>query len=270
MTTSLMTQGAKLTETQLAVLAEMDSEGNSWGDFIPDRIKFGSGGLMAFQTGDGQVMPSPIKAVVIVAQRCRAFWPSKDTAGMPPLCASADGFAGTFDIGSAQVKDALTLEHRHPALSTVDPDAAVGPWDCASCPLAQYGSGANGAQACKSLRRLVILPEGWSAPALLTLPPTSVKVWDAFASGRKSRQRAYFDGYAFLGLTQDTNKSGIKYAKLTVGAGDALTEAQLADVIVARHQYAELVRSMGLVADDYDTSPVVDGAPADDPTLPPF
>ena len=151
-------------------------------------------------------------------------------------------------------------------------EAARGPWACAECPLAQFGSGANGAQACKNLRRLAILIKGWAAPAIITLPPTSVKVWDAFASGRKNRGRGYFDVWAKIGLTQDTNKAGIKFAKLDIKAGEPLNEVQLAEIITIRHQYMELVRSMGLTPDDYDTTGTVDASttPADDPSLPPF
>lgn len=51
----------------------------------------------------------------------------------------------------------------------------------------------------------------------------------------------------------------------------ALPDAQLADVIAVRHQYAELARSLVLVADDYDTTTVVTQVtPADDTELPPF
>ena len=247
-------QKVEATATQLAVMAEMDEEGFAGFEFLPERIKFGSGGLLAFQTSDGGVMASPIDAVVAIAQKVRAVWPSKDTAGLPPLCSSADGVTGHFDVDSPQVSDALRMEARHLALDTVDKEAAAGPWACAECPLAQFGSGPNGSQSCKALRRLVIVPQGWAAPGILTLPPTSVRVWDAFASGRKTRGHGYFDARVSLGLAQETNKAGIKYAKLTIGVGEALPDAQLADVIAVRHQYAELVRSLALVADDYDTT----------------
>lgn len=274
MTTALtVAAGSDLTLTQQAVMAEMDSEGDAGFEFIPERIKFSSGGLLAFQTADGGILQPPIDMIVAIAQRTRAYWPSKDTAGQPPLCSSRDGIDGYFDPNSDQVKAALASVVKHPALHTLDANAAAGPWRCDSCPLNQWGNGDARAKPCKTLRRLAVLVKGWAAPAILTLPPTSVKVWDAFASGRKNRGRAYFDTWVRVSLVEDRNRAGIKFAKLALAVGDPLTDAQTAEVIAMRHQYMELVRSMGIEASDYDTDevtvssnePVIDGASVEEP-----
>ncbi len=242
-----------MTEAQLAVMAEMDAEGDAGFEFIPERIKFSSGGLLAFQTSDGGILQPPIDMVVAIAQRTRAYWPTKDTAGQPPLCASPDGIEGYFDHKSEQVKDALKQDVRHPALTVLDASAMDAPWECATCPLNQWGEGDIKAKPCKTLRRLAVLVKGWSAPAVLTLPPTSVKVWDAFASGRKNRGHAYFDTWVRVTLVEDRNKAGIKFAKLQLAIGEALSDGELAEIVLLRHQYGELVRSLKIVADDYNT-----------------
>ncbi len=46
---------------------------------------------------------------------------------------------------------------------------------CDSCPLNQYGSGKNGAKACKNRRRLYLLREGDIFPVILSLPTGSLK-----------------------------------------------------------------------------------------------
>ncbi len=273
MTTALTLAGKnELTLTQQAVMAEMESEGDAGFEFIPERIKFSSGGLLAFQTGDGGILQPPIDMIVTIAQRSRAYWPSKDTAGQPPLCSSRDGIEGYFDPHSEQIKSALAAETRHPALQALDVNAAVGPWGCAECALNQWGDGDAKAKPCKTLRRLAVLVKGWSAPAILTLPPTSVKVWDTFASGRKNRGRAYFDTWVRVTLVEDRNRAGIKFAKLALAVGDPLNEAETAEVIGLRHRYMELVRSLNIVADDYDTEGGTNGSggATSEEELPPF
>ena len=252
--------GAALTPMQSAVLAELDADNGGAYDYIPTRIKFPSGGMMAFSVDDADTLKPPVKAIIAVAQKARAFWPAKDTAGQPPLCSSPDGLAGIFDPSSEQVKAALAMPVRHPALGTLDAQQAVGPWECAVCPMAQWGSGAGRGQACKSLRRLIVPVEGWTMPAIMTLPPTSLKAFDTYASAcARTKGGAYFTNWTKIELAQETNAAGIKYSLAKFSADRPLTETELSAVIDVRHEYAELVRSLNIGGDDYNT---VDAAPA--------
>jgi hypothetical protein len=256
----ISSNGTALTPLQSAVLAELEADNGGAYDYVPTRIKFPSGGMMAFSVDDSDTLKPPVRAIIAVSQKARAFWPAKDTAGQPPLCSSPDGLAGIFDPGSEQVKAAAGMEARHPALNTIDAQKAVGPWECASCPLAQWGSGGGRGQACKSLRRLIVLVEGWTMPAIMTLPPTSVKAFDVYASAcARTKGGAYFTQYTRIELAQETNGAGIKFSVAKFSADKPLTEAELSAVIDVRHQYAELVRFLGIVADDYAT----DAPPAD-------
>ena len=257
--------GAALTPMQSAVLAELDADNGGAYDYIPTRIKFPSGGMMAFSVDDSDTLKPPVKAIIAVSQKARAFWPAKDTAGQPPLCSSPDGLAGVFDPSSEQVKAALAMPVRHPALGTLDAQAAVGPWECAGCAMAQWGSGNGKSQACKSLRRMIVLVEGWTMPAIMTLPPTSLKPFDTYASAcARTKGGAYFTNWTRIELAQETNGAGIKYSVAKFTADRALTEAELSAVIEVRHQFAELVRNLGIVADDYAT----DAPPLDASAVP--
>lgn len=270
--------GTALTPMQSAVLAELESDNGGAYDYVPTRIKFPSGGMMAFSVDDADTIKPPVKAIIAVSQKARAFWPAKDTAGQAPLCASPDGLAGTFDPHSKQVPAAAGMDYRHPALDALDIAQAAGPWSCATCPMAQWGSGFGRGQACKSLRRLIVLVEGWSMPAIMTLPPTSVKAFDTYASAcARTRGQAYFTAWTSIELVSDTNPAGIKYSLAKFTALRPLTEEELSAVIDVRHQFAELVRTLGVAADDYNTAPTdgqVDAAtvpPADDNgEMPPF
>lgn len=278
MSTSLILRpSGELTETQAAMLAEMDGEGLAGFDFKPLRIKFPTGGSVgSFTLSDDDTLKAPVDVIVAVAQRKRRYYPGKDpVSGQPPLCASPDGVAGYFDAESEQAKAALTAPVRHPALSVVDPTRVVGPWQCASCPLSEWGTAGDGSrgQACKEGRALMVIVKGWAMPAVLTLPPTSVKVWDAFASGLRQRGVAYFSRWVTLGLMKENSPKGTAYAVLTIKSAAPLTDPEAAEVMAIRAQYAELVRTMNLEGDDFVDATTVDPsapAPADDENDTPF
>lgn len=270
MTTTLaLNSKQEIGELEQAVLAEMQDEANAF-DYIPTRIKFPSGNVDAFTTNDGDVLKPPFTAIIAVSQKARAFWPNKETQGMPPLCASPDGVTGWFDTASDQVQDATVLPVKHPALSK--PTEGQGPWACAKCPLAEWGSGDGRGQACKALRRLIVLVDGWTMPAIMTVPPTSVRTLDGYCSARaRQRGQAYFTAWTEFGLSEMRSPStGIKYKVLTLKPGRTLAEAETAEVIAIRHQYAQLVRELGISAEDYDTGETIDASSTDSEEAPPF
>jgi len=267
MSTSLILRPAgELTETQAAMLSEMDNEGLAGFDFKPLRIKLPSGGsTSAFMLSDGDMIKAPMEVIVAVAQRKRGFYPSKDpVSGQPPLCASPDGVCGYFDGESALVQSALAYPIRHPALAVLDPALVAGPWHCASCPLAEWGTGADGSrgQACKEKRALLVIVRGWAMPAVLSLPATSVKVWDAFASGLRQRGQAYFSRWLSLELQKEKSNKGTDYSVLVIKSGAPLSDPEAAEVMAIRAMYSELVRTMNLDGDDYVDAAPVDAAPA--------
>ena len=256
---------AELTELEQQILAEIDSEETAF-DYIPTRIKFPSGGMAAFSTNDGDILKPPFTAIVAVSQKARAWWPMKDTQGTPPLCASPDGLNGFFNIADQeQQRVAAAMPVRHPAINMMS--GAAGPHTCASCPLAQWGSGEGRGQACKSLVRLILLVEGWSMPAIMTVPPTSVKLWNAYASARqREKGQAYFTAWTKFELDMATNGAGIKYGVLKLSIAKPLTADEVKSVFEVRRQYAELVRAMGITSEDYDTEGAVDGRVVDEST----
>lgn len=240
-----------LTPLQEAILAEMESEQNAF-DYIPTRIKFPSGDVKTFVTNDGDMLKPPFIAIIAVAQKARVFWPGKDTSGQPPLCSSPDGVQGVFNLEQDGLAyDASLLTVQHPALAHQGV-AMRGPWACAECPLAQWGSGGGRGQSCKSLRRLIVLVEGWSMPAIMTVPPTSTKIFDLYASAvARERGCAYFTIRTRFGLDQAVSNSGVKYSVLKLERGQKLNADEIGAVIEIRQQYAALVRTLGIDAGDY-------------------
>jgi hypothetical protein len=246
---AIMSNNTQLTPAQAAVLAEVDADNGGAFDYTPTRIKFPSGGMMAFSIDDTDTLKPPVKAIIAVSQKSRAWWPGKDTQGLPPLCQSADGTAGIFNT-EGDFTAALSFPVQHPGLQR---DAGAL-FQCSTCPLSQWGSNGGKGQACKSLRRLIVLVEGWTMPAIMTLPPTSVKAFDQYASARaRERGGAYFTCVTRIELVAETNNAGIKYSAAKFTLERPLTETELNAVIAIRHQYADLVRSLGIEGDDYAT-----------------
>lgn len=258
----LQNSAVQLSEEEQLILAESAAEDAAF-DLIPTKLTIAPGGIGVFKSSTGEVMPE-LRCIIAVSQKARAYWPEKGS-GSPPLCASLDGSMGIFNVDAPdkQLKEAATARDPHIGLRLLDagkpvPDAV----DCATCPLSQWGSAHQGgkegkAQACKSLRRLVVLIDGWTQPALLTLPPTSIKLFDSYASGLQQKRSAYWAVRTMI--TQEAKKSGggDPYGVAIFTTGGKLEPDQLRAVIAIRKEYAALVRDLGITPDEYDDAGTV-------------
>lgn len=268
----------ELSDIEEMILAESHQEENAY-DPIPTKITIAPGGINVFSTSDGETLKS-IKAIIAVSQKARAYWPEKGT-GSPPLCSSMDGVRGVIggEITDAQYRAATTAKEPHPVIRLMDTNKVIpGHFDCAACPLSQWGSvhqgGASGkSQACKSLRRLVVLVDGWAQPALFTLPPTSLRNFDLYASGLGRKKSAYWATRTLIKLEAQKSNNGEPYSIATFAVESPLTDkAELKAVIEVRRQFADLVRDMPIDGNEYE---VVDAegtssttTEEDDPNIP--
>jgi hypothetical protein len=262
---ALLNETTTLTEIEQMILAE-SAQDNTAFDFIPTKLVIVPGGMNAFKASSGEVL-TDLPAIIAISQKARAYWPSAGT-GAPPFCASLDGVHGSLNpiATDADFKAAMNARDPHPSIRLQDaarplPDS----YDCATCPLSQWGSahqkGDGGkSQACKSLRRLVILPDGWTQPALLTLPPTSIKNFDAYASGLQQKRSAYWAVRTTISLEARKSGKGDPYSVAVFAPTGKLTPPELQALIDIRRQYAELVRGMDITPDEYDTAPPADPA----------
>lgn len=255
-----ITQGkAELTEAEALIMMEMGEDNNSF-TMQPSRIKIAPGGIGQYMLGDDAA--KTFTGVVAISQIARGYWPSKDTTGEPPICASPDGLRGVFnaEASESQLHDAAAAHKTHLAIKTMsDGKSLPSSWDCAGCPLNQWGSAAKGkGKACKELRRLLVLVDGWALPALMTLPPTSNKPWDAYCSGLAAKKSAYFAVRTKFELDSANSADGQKYNFVKLTAVETLTadRSLLEAVSEIRRQYRSLVSSMAVDAEDYETNGV--------------
>lgn len=275
MTTDLArySAGTQITPFEEAILAEAAAEENAY-DRILTRIKISPGGINQWVTSDGEAMKT-FTGIIAISQKARAYWPDKGT-GQAPLCTSPDGTHGILnpEPTAAQWQAAGTARNPHPALLILDSGSVPPPsFACATCPLSQFGTVHQGGTsgkgvACKSLRRLVVFVEGWAEAALLTLPPTSIRSLDTYASSLAQRRSAYFAVKTKFTLEAQKSGNGDPYSVATFAMAGPLDEADLAMVLNMRRRYESYVRAMPIDSAEYDTqataAPVVQtGEPTD-------
>lgn len=270
--TTLTSGGVALTEMEELILAESLQDENAY-DLQPAKVKIAPGGIGKFLIGDETT--KSFTAIVAVSQKIRGYWPGSGT-GKPPLCSSNDGVRGymPIEVDDGQVQEALMARRPHEGVILLDQKDAPWPdyFDCASCPMAQWGSehqrrgGQGRGQACKAMRRLLLLIDGWALPALMSLPPTSIKKWDEYCSAHAARRSAYWAVRTRFELDSAESTGGETYNLIRVAMAEPLEDEYLRSVVSIRREYADLVRGMAVDAAEYDTTPTVaNGNGAEEP-----
>src|SRR3990167_6865431 len=114
-------------------------------------------------TGEAEAVKE-VEGVVVFKQLMRGYWESAEVTNTPPTCSSNDGVEPKPGPGR---------------------QAAI----CTACPHSQWGSGKEGrGQACKQRLAVFFLRENEEIPTLLSLPPTAIKPFGAYAGGSGERR----------------------------------------------------------------------------------
>lgn len=155
-----------------------------------DNIKIPIGGITSFEMPtDKPEETESIKefsAVILYHQPMRSFYKEAYTGGTnPPNCGSFDNITGVGDPGG----------------------------ECESCLYNEFGTGINGAKACKERRRLYLLREGDIFPMILSLPTGSLKAFSRYLMKCLPKWGASNAGVTKFTLTKATNSGGIVYTK---------------------------------------------------------
>lgn len=259
----------QLSDAEKLIMAELEQDASAF-DLQPARVKIAPGGIGQFLMGDETA--KGFTAIVAISQKIRGYWPDSGT-GQAPLCSSPDGSMGIFnpDPPDDQFKAASNARTPHPGIAALTNNQPLPEtYACATCPMAQWGSehqrrgGQGKGQACKSMRRLLLLIDGWALPALMSLPPTSIKTWDNYCSALASKRNAYFAVRTKFTLDSAKAAGGETYNVVQVAVEDKITDvAQLQLVSRIRAEYRALVSQMPIVADEYDTQPAAAGESED-------
>lgn len=252
----------QLSDAEKLIQAEMQDDDAAF-DMKPIQVIIAPGGIGLFKAGD-ETMKNFI-AVVAISQKVRGYWPESGT-GKPPVCGSTNGETGRFDpnIPDERFKAATSARHPHPAiLQLTNNQPLQDAYDCFTCPLNQWGSahqrrsGVDKGKGCKEMRRLLLLIDGWSLPAIMSLPPTSIKAWDNYCTGLQSKRGAYFAVKTKFTLDSAEAQGGETYNIVQVTNDSAIKDVESLKLVAEiRRQYRELVVTMPVTAEDYDTGTV--------------
>jgi len=192
-----------------------------------DRIKIPAGGSIMFEVPGEEGEPEAVKefsAVILYHHTLYAFYKNKYTGGNnPPDCASFDGVEGFGDPGGK----------------------------CKTCPLNQFGTGENGAKACKNRRRMFVLREGEIFPLLLSLPTGSLKEFTRYIKRLLSKGRKSNAVVTRFSLKKATSNTGVVYSQAQFAIDRPLAPEEYALI----EKLSDQVRAFSnRVAYDYDAS----------------
>lgn len=262
----------QLSEAEQLILAEMQEDTNAF-DMQPAKVKIAPGGIGQFMLGDEAV--KTFTAVVAISQKVRGYWPESGT-GQPPICSSPNGSIGFFDpnIPDDRFRAATTARHPHLAiLQMTNNQPLQDSYDCFSCPMNQWGSehqrrnGAGKGKGCKEMRRLLLLINDWALPALMALPPTSIRAWDEYCSALQAKRGTYWAVKTKFSLDSAKAQGGETYNIVQVSVDSPIKDVESLKLVAEiRKQYRELVVTMPITADDYDAAPTDGNGASPTPT----
>ena len=157
-------------------------------------------------------------AVILYQHALNAYYKNEYTGGSnPPDCGSYDGFVGDGTPGG----------------------------QCRSCPLNQYGSGKNGAKACKNRRRLYLLREGDVFPMMLSLPTGSLKGFTRYLTRVVTRYGSSNAVVTRFTLKKASSTAGIGYSQAQFSVDRLLTEDEYALISAMTEQVKALSQTVG-------------------------
>ena len=185
-----------------------------------ERIKIPAGGGLAYEVpGDDPDSPDSVKefkAVILYHHPINCYYKEEYTGGNnPPDCGSMDGKLGI---------DAETGECKN----------------CAECEFNKFGSGKNGAKACKQKRRIYLLREGEALPTLLSLPTGSLGEFSKYVMRLLSKGRKTNGVVTKFTLKKAQNSGGINYSQAVFAVDRELTSEELANIVPMSEQVKAL------------------------------
>lgn len=185
-----------------------------------ERIKIPAGGGLAYEVpGDDPDSPDSVKefkAVILYHHPISYYYKEEYTGGNnPPDCGSMDGRIG-IEAESGEIKQ------------------------CADCEFNKFGSGKNGAKACKQKRRIYLLREGEALPIILSLPTGSLAEFSKYVMRLLSKGKKTVSVVTKFTLKKAQNSGGINYSQAVFAVDRNLTEEELKNVL----PLAEQVKAM--------------------------
>lgn len=201
-------------------LAQMLAEEMDGLNLSFERIKIPAGGGLAYEVPsdnpDSPDMVKEFKAVILYHHPVHVHYIEKYTGGnTPPDCASVNGHTGV-DAETGEVKE------------------------CKDCPNNKFGSGENGAKACKQKRRIYILRAGEALPIILSLPTGSLADFSKYITRLLSKGQKSSTVVTKFSLKKAQNAGGISYSQAVLSVDRDLRAEESAVI----YRLAEQVKAI--------------------------
>ena len=224
--TGLMTNLDTLKKVEAAISNEMDGL-----LAVLEQIKIPIGGMTSFEfPGEDPEQTETVKefsAVILYHHPMRAYYKEKYTGGNnPPDCGSIDGATGTGEPGGV----------------------------CEHCVYDQFGTGENGAKACKERRRLYLLLENEIFPMILSLPTGSLRDFSRYLMRVLPKYQASNAVLTHFSLVKATNKGGIVYTKVAFRMERALTAEEVAVIEPMSERAKAISKTVGFEIETDDSA----------------
>jgi hypothetical protein len=199
------------------------------------RAKFPTSGSSFWElpsvTGEPEAAKE-IEGVVVFKQNTRAWWRGVDgntsfeITNTAPTCSSLDGVT---------------------PVESEDRQAET----CAKCPHSKWDTGKEGrGQACKSRLNCFILRPGDEIPTLISLPPTAIKPFAAYAVGLRQKKSALIATTTIFGLQDAKSSGGTAYKGIALRMGKALTFAEMKAARAISDAFESAMAQRGIQVDE--------------------
>jgi len=221
----------------------------------PIKIKIAAGGSNNWLIGDDEDAVKEFRAIIIKNIKANAYWHKEDNTNNPifldtlpddydpniPLCSSMDGINGSQpeQVVKANGNKIKCFGH------------------CSTCYLNQYKTAINDSgergkgKACKNGRRMIVLLEGSNVPHLITLPPTSIKNFDAYITKLKGKNLPAWIVWTTFKL--ESKQSGQrKWSVFVPGQEERIPDDMIPQTYQVKKQVEASVGAVEITADEFD------------------
>ena len=121
---------------------------------------------------------------------------------------------------------------------------------CADCEYNKFGSGKNGAKACKQKRRIYLLREGEALPTILSLPTGSLGEFSKYVMRLLSKGKKTNAVVTKFTLKKAQNSGGINYSQAVFAVDRQLTAEEHQSILAMSEQVKVLASGVSALDEE--------------------
>jgi len=230
---------ASMHEVQEILQANLGPGGLSEQDLERVKVPTGGGTTWTIEGIDGEEMVKEVSGPIAAWIDSRLYWQTpyelRGKQRTPPDCSSRNSLIGVGNPGG----------------------------DCTRCPLAEFGSDPKGGrgQACKQVRRLMILRPDHIMPDIVGIPPTSHRNAVQYFRRLAALRIPYWAVITHLKLERTSNADGVDYARIVFTAGERFSPADREAFAPYHQQMVQVLRNIAVDPGDFDAAATDDATP---------